>query len=349
MPDRDTVRVAILAPEHALGWTIMGPAEMLHAAGSTWAQLEGGVRTTRRFKVDIVGRSGQPVVCFQGSRLLPQVALDDLSYTPDVVLIPALFEESVRFSRSGWSRPWQPFVNWIAERHQRGALVAAISTGTALLAETGLLNDGEATTHWAMVDAMAANYHRVHFQRANSVQPSATGSRLITTGGGTAWQVLVLLLVARFCSGEAAMELARLFTSTWPEQEVRRHAAFLPPTDHGDSQVLRAQRHVAEHFSASDCLAQACDHAQLSRRTFERRFRAATGYSPLAYLQEVRMQRARMLLESTHLAIEDVAVRVGYNDIAHFRALFVRMCTETPSQYRDRHGCASLLRLAELV
>lgn len=347
-PARD-IRVAILAPEHALGWTIMGPADMLHAAGSTWASLEGRVDAPGGFKVDLVGRSGQPVSCFKGTRLLAEVTLDDGAYQPDVVLVPALFEESVRFGRSGWSTPWRPFVRWIAERHARGALIGAISTGSALLAETGLLDGRQATTHWALLDAMAANYSKVEFVRARQVQAAGAGSRMVTTGAGTAWQSLILLLVARFRGTEQAMQLGRLFAATWPEQETRRFSAFLPAVDHGDSQVLRAQRHIAEQFADAHCLVAAAESAKMTRRTFERRFRAATGYSPLAYLQEVRIQRARVLLETTDRSIEDIAAIVGYNDLPHFRTLFVRMCSATPSHYREVHGCANLVQMSQFL
>lgn len=323
----------------------MGPADMLHAAGSTWASLEGTRQAQSGFAVDIVGRSGQAVSCFKGTRLLPGVALEDLDYQPDVVLVPALFEESVRFGRSGWSTPWRPFVHWIARRHQRGALIAAISTGSALLAETGLLDGKKATTHWALHDAMAANYQKVEFVRNQQVQIAAPHSRLLTSGAGTAWQSLVLLLVARFRGAEQAMELARLFAASWPEQDTRRYSGFLPVVDHGDAQVLKAQRYIADRFPDAQCIAAAAESSGMMRRTFERRFRAATGYSPLAYLQEVRMQRARELLESSTRSVEDIAVSVGYHDLPHFRALFLRMCVATPSQYRESHGCSSLLHM----
>jgi transcriptional regulator GlxA family with amidase domain len=343
------VRVAILAPEHALGWTIMGPADMLHAAGTVWASLEGKEQTVSRFKVDIVGSTGQAVNCFKGTRLFAEMSLDQHDYAPDVVLVPALFEESVRFGRSGWSTPWRPFVQWIANRHQRGAVIAAISTGVALLAETGLLDGRKATTHWALMDAMAANYRKVEFVRTAQVQPAGPQSRLVTTGAGTAWQSLVMLLVARFVGSEQAMELARLFAAAWPEQDTHRFAAFLPSTDHGDAQVLRAQRFIAGRLAEPNCLAEAAEHSRMTRRTFERRFRAATGYSPLAYLQEVRMQRARGLLESTTQSVEEISVSVGYSDLPHFRTLFARMCARTPSQYREQHGCAALLEMTQAL
>ncbi|VTU38426.1 GlxA family transcriptional regulator [Variovorax sp. PBL-E5] len=349
-PSGRRVRVAILAPEHALGWTIMGPADMLNSAGTLWSSLQGESGVVNRFEVAIVGRSGQPVVCFQGMRLMPETGLDDAGYEPDVILVPALFEESVRFGRSGWSTPWRPFVEWIKVRHARGAFVAAISTGVALLAETSLLDGHKATTHWAMMEAMAANYRRIEFVHHNGLQSAGPGSRLVTTAAGTAWQSLVLLLVARFAGAQQSIELARLFsTQSLADQGKRCCPGFVPPSDHGDAQVLRAQRAIAGNFGDADVLMDAMEKAGMTRRTFERRFRAATGYSPLAYLQEVRMQRARHLLDSTVHGVDEVAGLVGYGDVAHFRSLFTRMSGMTPSHYREAFGMGGMLEMAQQV
>lgn len=350
LPAAHRVRVAILAPEHALGWTIMGPADMLHSAGTLWASLHVGPNAVNPFEVAIVGRSSQPVVCFQGIRLMPDVLLDDSTYEPDVIIVPALFEESVRFGRSGWSTPWHPFVEWIKARHARGAFVAAISTGVAVLAETSLLDGRKATTHWAMIEAMAANYSRIEFVHQRSLQGAAPGSRLVTTAAGTSWQALVLLLVAKYAGAQQAIELARLFSAQSPSDQGKPFCpGFVPPCDHGDFQVLRAQRAIASGFNESNALKCSMDKAGMTRRTFERRFRTATGYSPLAYLQEIRMQRARHLLDSTNHGVDEVAELVGYGDVSHFRSLFTRMSGMTPSHYRETFGMGGIFEMAQEV
>lgn len=349
-PSARRVQVAILAPEHALGWTIMGPADMLNSAGGLWSSLQGGEETGSRFEVRIVGRTQQPVSCYHGTRLMPEVSLNDASYVPDVVLVPGLFEESVRFGRSGWSTPWRPFVEWIRSRHERGALVGAISTGVALLAETGLLDRQQATTHWALLPAMAAHYSKVQFVSGQALVAAAAGSRLITAAAGTAWQALVLLLIARYMGSEQAVELARLFSSEPAMEAAPVHRrGFIPPRDHGDASMLRAQRAISASLSQPDALCRALTEVKLSRRTFERRFRVATGYSPLAYLQELRMQRARHLLGATTRSIDEIAVMVGYNDVPYFRNLFTRMSGATPSQYRSSYGMGELLEKAKTI
>src|SRR5690606_32524006 len=114
--------------------------------------------------------------------------------------------------------------------------------------------------------------------------------------------------------------------------------AFVPVTHHGDVRILRAQKFIASSYETPDALLGAAEKAQLPRRTFERRFRLATGLSPLAYLQEVRIQNARSLLESTDWSVHDIAENVGYTDVPHFRTLFQRRSHLTPSRYRVVHS-----------
>lgn len=345
--DCQAVQVAIVLPEHTLGWTVMGPADMLNSAGRSWQSIQGERGYRKRFAVSTVGRSRQPVACFQGTKLIPQVLLDDPSYRPDVILVPALFEESLRFGRPGWSTPWRPFVDWIRRGHDHGALVCAISTGTALVAETGLLDGHKATTHWAVAAAMAANYLQVKFVRNSGLQSAGPGSRLMTTAAGTAWQSLVLLLVSRYLGAQQAVELARLFSVQLPTLDGGSYSGFVPVTDHADTQVLRAQRAIAADYRQMNVLAEASRSAGLPRRTFERRFRAATGFSPLAYLQEIRMQHARTLFESTTRSIDDIAQFIGYEDVPHFRSLFARKSGLMPSIYREKFGMGKMLEAAQ--
>lgn len=336
------VQVAVLAPENAVAWTLLGPADMLSHAGSMWAGLYGEHETKNQFEVSIVGHLDRPITYSYGMQVTPKVSLDDNTYSPDVALVPTLFEGSVNFGRPGWSKPWRPFIEWIHDRHTRGTRVGAISSGSALLAETSLLDHRKATTHWAIMETMAAHYPCINFVDRPIVS-AAPDSRLVTTAAGTAWQLLVILLIARYMGAEQAVELAHLFSV---EKFADEKCSFLPSRDHGDAMVLRAQRTILRNSSNPDVLARAMEDAGLSRRTFERRFRTATEFSPLAYLQRTRMQRARHLLDATTSSIGDVAVTVGYTDIAYFRDLFLRTSGFTPSDYREKFGMGKLLHRA---
>lgn len=347
-PSQGRVKVAILAPELVLGWTLLGPADMLYSAGMMWAWSHGEAKKESRFDVAIVGRSLDSVRCSQGVKIIPGVGLGDASYVPDVILVPTLFSESIHMGRPGWAAPWLPFMRWIEDRYSRGARVAAISTGVALLAETGLLSHRQATTHWAHMDTMAANYPDVEFVRDKVLQSAGAGSRLITTGAGTAWQSLVLLLVARYMGAEEAAKVGHLFSLEKSiDNKYRDVCNFAPRSEHGNTCVLRAQRMILHASERQDILKETMESSGLSRRSFERHFRSATGYSPLEYLQETRVQRACHMLESTLLPINEVAMRVGYNDIPYFRKLFFRICGVRPSEYRDVFGMGALVKNAK--
>ena len=337
-------KIAILAPECALAWTIMGPLDLLHSSETIKPIFEGDLEPEfPSFQIAVVGRSMEPVQCFKGARILPDVALSDASYRPDAVIIPTIYSESSPFGRPGWSSPWRPFIDWMKSRHEQGAMLCAISTGTALLAETGLLEGKKATAHWTLLESMSASHPGIRFVRGVPVVEADASGRIRTMGAGTCWQSMILALVAKYASSGRAAALARLFSIHYSAEAPGDKNLFIPTISHGDQRVLKAQKMISQAYREPDALTRAFEASCLGRRTYERRFKRATGLSPLAYLQQIRLQKARLSLESTNHTIEDIASGVGYTDVAHFRSLFRRTLTVSPNSYRERHSLNNLL------
>lgn len=337
-------KIAILAPECALAWTIMGPLDLLHGCATVRSIFEGHADPEHPpFQIDIVGRTLEPARCFKGARILPDVSLEDDTYRPDAVIIPAIYSESSQLGRPGWSLPWRPFIEWLRARHGEGAMLCAISTGTALLAETGLLEGKKATAHWTLLESMSASHPGIEFVRDAPVVNADASGRIMTTGAGTCWQPMILALVAKHASSGRAAALARLFSIHYPADGAAGENLFIPIVSHGDDRILKAQKMISHAYSDPGILSRAFEAACLSRRTYERRFKRATGLSPLAYLQQIRLQKARLSLESSDDTIEDIASDVGYMDVAHFRSLFRRTVTVSPNRYRERYRLDRLL------
>ncbi|MGE0806939.1 MAG: GlxA family transcriptional regulator [Burkholderiaceae bacterium] len=328
--------VGILAPQQALGWTITGPLEML-TSGTVWDDYLGAAGAAPPLQLSIIGSSRDPVLCYGGARLLPDAALDEGRRMPDVLIVPSLFRDAAQFGRPGWVRPWAAFVDYLRLAYEQGSAIGAISNGVALLAETGLLDGGEAVTHWAIRDTLSKRHPKVQFHRDRPLVFSGPDCRMATTSAGAAWQQLMLHIVRATLGGCRATELARLFGLA------ASRGIFVPVTDHGDARILAAQRMIATRYGQTDILSAALQHSQLSRRTFERRFRAATGLSPLAYLQEIRIQNARFMLEATDLSVTDIAEQVGYTDLPYFRQLFQKSLQVSPTRYRDEHGLQHMM------
>ena len=207
-----------------------------------------------------------------------------------------------------------------------------------LLAETGLLNGHEATTHWAYCDALARRYPavKVHAQRALVV--SGEGQRLVMAGGGTSWLDLALYLIARFVGVEAAMQVARINLIDWHTIGQQPFARLARSRQVEDAVIARCQTWIAEHYHESAPVAAMVRLSGIAERSFKRRFQQATGMAPLEYVHTLRLEEAKHMLESSDQPIEAIANEVGYEDAGFFSRLFRRKVNLTPAQYRKRFG-----------
>jgi transcriptional regulator GlxA family with amidase domain len=152
----------------------------------------------------------------------------------------------------------------------------------------------------------------------------------------TPWHDLILYLVARHVGPATAQAVARFHLLQWHPDGQAPFSVFNPATDHGDAAILDAQRWVAEHHAIAGPVTEMQRLSRLAPRTFKRRFTAATGVTPIRYVQHIRIERAKRLLETTAESIEEISWTVGYEDPAAFRRLFKRITALTPGEYRRR-------------
>nr|CAD6436520.1 GlxA family transcriptional regulator [Rhizobium sp. Q54] len=224
---------------------------------------------------------------------------------------------------------------WMAEVHAQGATVCSICAGAFVLAETGLINGRRATTHWAFSDELAARYPEIELAAENLVIDDGD---VVTAGGILAWTDLGLTLVEKLLGPSVMLSTARFLLVDPPRRSQGIYRMFIPKLDHGDAAILSVQHHLHANLAEAHDMADLAARAKLAERTFLRRFKKATGSRPTEYLQQMRMMRARDMLESTNHAVEQIAWTVGYSDVTAFRRVFQRVTDLTPASYRRRFG-----------
>lgn len=225
--------------------------------------------------------------------------------------------------------------DWLREQHGAGVLLASVCAGAFALAEAGLLEGRTVTTHWALAAQMAARFPRVQVMPERMVIDDGD---LITAGGLMAWTDLGLALVTRLLGPTIAAETARFLVVDLNRESQRHFSSFAPSLDHGDAAVLAVQRWLQVEDGAEASLADMAARAGLGERTFLRRFRAATGLKPTEYCQQLRVSKAREMLEFSRQSIDQVAWQVGYRDSGAFRKVFTRLVGLSPGEYRRRFG-----------
>lgn len=166
---------------------------------------------------------------------------------------------------------------------------------------------------------------------------------LVSSGASTSWHDLALWLIARHAGPPVAQAATKFFAMQWHQEGLAPYVVFEPPRHHGDGVVARAQAWLAENYPQASPVEELVRRSGLSERSFKRRFLAATGLSPIAYVQRLRVEEAKRRLERTRAPVDDIAWQVGYEDPAFFRRLFRRLTSLSPGAYRRRfQGPAAL-------
>lgn len=279
------------------------------------------------FDVVTASLDGRAVRTLRGQTLQAEAALGDIAHT-DLVLIPG-FLFTLREALPGFGR----YAGWLRRQHAHGAVLATMCTATFLLAEAGMLCGARATTHWAFADLFRTRYPAV---RMDEREMLCEDNRIITSGGASAAMDLLLHLVRRYGSLDLARKCSRylLIDSARSQQSV--FVLWSMPKSHGDADILRVQNWLEEHSHEPLAIDELAPRFGFGVRNFMRRFKEATGYTPLAYLQTLRLEKAKHLLESTRMSLEAITFKVGYEDSNSFRRLFQQRVGLLPALYRKK-------------
>jgi transcriptional regulator GlxA family with amidase domain len=251
--------------------------------------------------------------------------------TPGRLTGPAVGEEAA------------PFARWLRERHDCGSTLAANCGGVFLLGATGLLRGRSATTHWLFAEMFSDHFPEVAMEPGKIVIEDGD---IITAGGLMAWTDLALRLVDRLLGPTVMVETGQFFLIDPAGREQRHYSSFAPRFEHGDDPILKVQHWLQGRAVKPIHVADMAREAGLEERTFLRRFKAATGLKPTEYVQQLRIGKARDLLQFTRRPVDQVAWSVGYEDPAAFRRLFRRLIGLTPGEYRRRFGASADLEVA---
>lgn len=224
---------------------------------------------------------------------------------------------------------------WLVARHREGTTLCSVCAGAFLLGETGLLDGRPATTHWGL----RARFHeRFPDVRLDTHEIVIDDGDIVTAGGMMAWLDLGLNLVGRYLGPSTLLSTARYWVVDPGGREQRFYDSFAPALTHGDEAIVRVQHWLHAKRAEKIDLAAMARKAKLGERTFMRRFQRATGHPPGTYLQLLRVESARELLERTAHSFDEIAWRVGYGDPGAFRRVFSNVMGLTPGAYRRRFG-----------
>ncbi|MEZ5956763.1 MAG: helix-turn-helix domain-containing protein [Hyphomonadaceae bacterium] len=322
------LKVTVVLLGDGLASTALGPLEVFFAAGMLFQTLKGETPKPL-FEVTTASIDGKGVSAAYGLGLTPQNSIDDIERT-DIIIVPTSGTEvDLKLVENSALLPW------LRKHHALGAYIAGTCMGSVYLAEAGLLDGREATTHWASADDFARRYPRVKWRPELFVTEDA---RLLCSGGVTSAIDVSLYLVEKLVGHDFAVQTAKALLHPMPRLSQSGYAVlpFSPP--HEDARIRKVESHIQRHFRDDLCVDDLAERFGMSGRTLLRRFKAATGRLPGAYVQAVRVEMAKAILERERTSVQSVASAVGYEDVSFFRSIFKRCTGMTPGEYRSHFG-----------
>lgn len=326
--ESNTLNVSLVALPDAVLSTVAGILDVMNGAALMGLGAPGA---RPPFRIEIVGERQGALPLASGVPFDVQRAIADIDAT-DIVIVP-----SVLLGAGGWQKGRYPhLVEWVRRMHAQGAMLCSACSGIFLLAETGLFDGKDATVHFAYARTFATLYPAIAIHPERVLVISGAREELWSSGASTSWHDLVLYLTARHAGATVAQEVARMFALQWHQDGLAPYMVFEGRTDHGDGEILSAQRWLDGNFAAARPVEEMVKRSKLAERTFKRRFVSATGVAPIDYVQRLRIEDAKRRLERTEASVEEISWRVGYEDAAFFRRLFKRTTGLAPGAYRKR-------------
>jgi len=280
------------------------------------------------FATEILSADGKTLAVSGGFRITPHGSFMDLGWT-DIVILPPFLPPHIDVSRENI----RDLLDWITARHQQGVVIAALCTGSFVLAETGLLDGRLATTNWVFARHFRRRYPKVllHPERILTEDDG-----LICSGAVSAFYNLGLHIIENFASPELASQCAKVLLVDANRLSQASYSIFNTPKGHGDDGILKAQQLMETHLGENLSMENLAGRVGISPRHFIRRFKKATGESPLQYLQQIRIEKAKKIMETRPDTVEEITRAIGYENSSTFRKVFKKFNGLSPREYRDK-------------
>lgn len=324
------IKVAVVALPYCHGSGILGIMDFFAAAN--FCDRSPGAASSPRFDCQIVTVDGAPVMTYSGISIAPTTTCD--RYQPDLIIVGSAMEAVLgdRHIDQSLARS-VPVHNWLRDAFQRGAIIASVCTGSFVLAEAGLLTEQVATTHWRAASAFRRRFPDI---RLEADQLLIDNGQVICAGGATSFIDLCLYLVEKLGSPSLALACSKLLIIDARRSEQTPYMSFYGSKAHQDEAIEQIQRWLETHYADPVSIDELASKARMGTRTFKRRFKDATGETPLHYIQQLRVEAAKHQLESTQRQTSRIIWDIGYEDASSFRRLFKRTVGCTMEQYRRR-------------
>jgi len=315
--------VTLFASENAMGLSLGLTHDVLAFASALQQRLLG-----QPIRISLVTVDGKPTSTFSGLAITPDCSLDEVHDT-DLVILHSIWGE-VDSILAKQAALYPRLRTW----HEQGKPIMAAATGAYFLAEAGLLDDRISTTHWHKQADFAKRYPKVDVRPERFI--TATGELYCSAGMNAAMESMVYL-ISRLSCPQVGEAVEHAFLVDFRSGYSGEFTSMGHQTYHQDDAILSIQQWLEIHFMDSITIEELAGKANMSARTFKRRFKDATGETPLGYIQQLRVEQGKEYLKHSDKSVEEISWSVGYQDAGHFNRLFKRTYGKNASSWRQHY------------
>jgi transcriptional regulator GlxA family with amidase domain len=273
------------------------------------------------FEVELVGVSSPTEQSNGLFSVKPEKMIADI-ITTDLIIIPAIHDEPKLTLEQN-----KEFVPWLKKHYRNGTEIASLCVAAFFLAETGLLDGKQCSTHWIHADDFKSRYPKVNLVADKIITED---SSIYTSGGAYSYLNLLLYLIEKYAGRDMAILTSKTFMIDIDKSEQSAFRIFEGQKSHDDPTIKRVQEYIEAHFQEKLGIDNLSNRFAMSRRSLERRFKKATHNTISQYTQRVKVEAAKRSLESSHENIVDVMYKVGYSDEKTFRNTFKKITGNIP-------------------
>ncbi|MGM8899228.1 MULTISPECIES: GlxA family transcriptional regulator [unclassified Psychrobacter] len=338
MPYSKPFKVIIVGFDGVLGSVLAGALDLFSFTGVSWQRFADET-VEPRFDVQIASLGGADIRC--SNRLIMQAHCDIQDVIEcDLLLIPTIGDSIDKVLNQN-----SELIVHIKRLATTKADIASNCSGAFFLAKAGLLDGKVATTHWGYANKFKTDFPLVDLQENQFVTQSKIQSKSESTtqsghifcaAGGSAFYDLALLLIERYCGREISTQVAKtqIIDSKRGNQNSYTNVTLHKP--HADQLVKQVQVFIEDNFKQPLQVSHLAAMVNVTPRTLNRRFQSCVAMRPIEYIQAVRIEQAKRLLESGNVTIKSLTEQVGYDDISSFTRLFKRATELTPKEYQEK-------------
>jgi len=317
--------ISLLIFDDVVPSSITGVIDLLSGANFYLA----GIGKRPAFHLELVGEKENPP---PGFPLIGYHTYADAVH-PHLIIIPSFRVDKVSLLSENVAG-----IEWIKQQRVKGTELASLCVGSYFLAEAGLLDGKEVTSHWAVAGDMQRRYPAIKM-RSDQVITDQDG--IYTSGGAFSSLKLILYLIEKFCGREAAIWISKMYAIEMDRTSQAHFAVFTGQHQHEDKEILRAQQYIEQHYQDSISMDNLSKLVNMGQRNFIRRFKAATNNTPFEYLQRVRIESAKRALENNDKDVTSIMDDAGYKDQKAFRSIFRRLTGLSLQEYKKKYARTS--------